>query len=52
VRQCKKCVFRNDYNICEIKNIDIYEVNYDNCWFFRHWDMETYEDLLDKEDKY
>lgn len=50
VRQCGRCVFRKDNDMCEIKDIIIDEVDYDDCWFFRHWDMEGLDKYNDYED--
>lgn len=50
MRQCGRCVFRKDNDMCEIKDIIIDEVDYDDCWFFRHWDMEGLDKYNDYED--
>jgi hypothetical protein len=47
VRQCKDCVFRNNQNICGIKDIDIYKVDYDDCWFYKN----TLEEFNESEDE-
>jgi hypothetical protein len=48
VKQCWNCIFRNNQNICEIKNIDIHEIDYDDCWFYQN----TLEEIDKMEDDF
>ena len=48
MRQCRGCVFRDCKNVCEIKNISVYDVFYDNCWFYK----DTLEESDESEDEY
>jgi hypothetical protein len=48
VRKCRTCVFRNEQDKCEIKDIDVRKVNYDDCWFYKN----TSEEYDESEDEY
>ena len=50
MRQCKRCAFRNDQDICVIKGVYTCDVDYENCWFFRYWNTQNLEYCTDYDD--
>lgn len=31
---CKKCIYKNRDDCCMVKNLNVCEIKYKDCWFF------------------